>query len=116
MPSFTSPQSPTALSSGEKLAVLNNEALAADALTMAVALTAQPVLVTLAVYNNSGESVTLCASPDMTAADFLPVYDHEGAVITLATATVTMLEVASGLYYAVKAGAAIAGGTIWLAR
>jgi hypothetical protein len=117
MPAFTSPQSPTALSSGEKLAVLNAENLAENALTMAVALEPQPQLVALSIYNGSGETVALVASPTMTADDFFPV-TYDGTPVTAASDTVTTVEVASSLFYAVQNGAvgAITDGTIWLAR
>jgi hypothetical protein len=92
MPLFSAVQTPTELSSGDKLSVLNGENLALNALTMAVSLTPQPAPIDLAIYNNSGQSVSLVASPVGTAL------------------------VAPGLYYAVKAGAAITAGTIWLAR
>ena len=116
MPLFGAVQTTTALSSGEKLAVLNAENLANNALTMAVSLTPQPTPVTLAIYNASGQSVTLCASPDLTSGDFLPVYNEAGNVVTAANNTVATVIVAPGLSYAVKAGGAITAGTIWIAR
>lgn len=116
MPLLGAVQTPTSLSTGERVAVLNAENLALNGLTMAVSLTPQPTSITLALYNNSGQSVTLVASPDLTAANFLPVYDEAGVAVTAATATVATARVAPGLYYAVKAGGAIAAGTIYLAR
>ena len=116
MPAFGAVQTPTELSSGDKLAVLNAENLANAALTMAVSLTPQPTPVVLAIYNNSGQAVTLVSSPDFIAADYLPVTDTAGVAVALAAATVQMVEVAAGLQYAVKAGSAITAGTIWLAR
>jgi predicted RecA/RadA family phage recombinase len=115
MPAFGAVQTPTALSNGDSVAVLNAENLSSGALTMAVALTPQPTPVTLAIYNNSSQTVDLVASPDLTSGDYLPVYEGETA-ITVATATVGVFQVASGLYYAVKAAGAITAGTIWLAR
>jgi hypothetical protein len=116
MPTFGAVQTPTELSSGDKLAVLNAENLALNALTMAVSLTPQPTPVMLAIWNNSGETVSLVASPDLTSADFLPVYNEAGNEVTVATGEVGTALVAPGLYYAVKAGSAIAAGTIWMAR
>jgi hypothetical protein len=116
MPAFSAVQTPTELSSGDKLAVLNAENLALNALTMAVSLAPQPTPIVLAIYNNSGQAVTLVASPDLTAADYLPVTDTSGVAVAVAAASVVMAEVAPGLQYAVKAGAAITAGTIWLAR
>lgn len=116
MPAFGAVQSPTSLSSGEKVAVLNAENLANGALTMAVSLTPQPTPVVLAIHNNSGQSVSLVASPDLTEADFLPVYNEAGNAVTVAAGEVGMAQVAPGLFYAVKAGGAIVAGTIWLAR
>ena len=116
MPAFGAAQTPTELSSGDKLAVLNAENLALNALTMAVSLTPQPTPVVLAIYNNSGQAVTLVASPDFTATDYLPVTDTAGVAVALAAGTVREVEVAPGLQYAVKAGAAITAGTVWLAR
>ena len=115
MPLLGAVQTPTTLSSGERVAVLSAENLGNNALTMAVAFTAQPTPVTLAIYNDSSVTVDLVASPDLTSADFLPVYSGETA-ITVATDTVGVFAVASGLYYAIKAGGAITAGTIWLAR
>jgi hypothetical protein len=116
MPLFSAVQTPTELSSGDKLSVLNGENLALNALTMAVSLTPQPAPIDLAIYNNSGQSVSLVASPDLTSADFLPVYNEAGNEVTVVTGEVGTALVAPGLYYAVKAGAAITAGTIWLAR
>ena len=115
MPAFGAVQTPTSLSSGESVAVLNAENLGSGALTMAVSFTPQPTPVTLAIYNNSSQTVDLVASPDLTSGDYLPVYAGETA-ITVATDTVGIFQVATGLYYAIKAGGAITAGTIWLAR
>ena len=103
MPLFGAVQTPTALSNGESVAVLNAENLGSGALTMAVAFTPQPTPVSLAIYNNSSQTVDLVASPDLTSGDFLPVYAGETA-ITVATDTIGVFQVASGLYYAIKAG------------
>lgn len=116
MPLLGAVQTPTELSSGDKLAVLNAEDLANNGLTMAIALTPQPEPIDLAIYNKSGQSVSLVASPDLTSGDFLPVYNEAGNAVTVANSTVGTVKVASGLYYAVKAGGAIMAGTIWLAR
>jgi hypothetical protein len=116
MPLFSAVQTPTELSSGDKLSVLNGENLALNALTMAVSLTPQPAPIDLAIYNNSGQSVSLVASPDLISGDFLPVYNEAGNEVTVVTGEVGTALVAPGLYYAVKAGAAITAGTIWLAR
>ena len=116
MPLLGAVQTPTSLSAGDSLAVLNAENLSNGALTMAVSLTPQPTPVPLAVYNKSGQSVSLVASPDLTSGDFLPVYNEAGNAVTVANNTVAMVLVAHGLYYAVKAGGAITAGTIWLAR
>ena len=114
MPLFST--SPTTLSSGEKLAVLNAENLGSGALTQAVSLTPQPTSITLAIYNNSGQTVDLVASPDFTSANYLPVYNEAGVAVTAATDTVATAQVAAGLNYAIKAGGAITAGTVWLAR
>ena len=116
MPLLGAAQSPTALSSGERLAVLNAENLANAGISMAVALMPQPTPVVLAIYNNSGQSVSLVASPDLTSGDFLPVYNEAGNVVTVPNGQCWTAMVAPGLYYAVKAGGAITAGTIWLAR
>ena len=116
MPLFGAVQTPTTLSSGENLAVLNAENLSNNALTMAVYFTPQPTPITLAIYNKSGQSVSLVASPDNTAADFLPVYNEAGNAVAAANSTVATCIVSPALYYAVKAGGAITGGTVWLAR
>lgn len=115
MPAFGAVQTPIELSSGDKLAVLNAENLALNALTMAVSLMPQPTTVLLALYNNSDQVVTLVASPDLVAAHFLPV-SSVGTAISVAAGTVGEFLVSPGLYYAVEAGAAITTGTIWLAR
>ena len=116
MPLLGAVQTPTALSGGERVAVLNAENLGNAALTMAIALIPQPTQVVLAIYNNSGQSVSLVASPDLVAGDFLPVYNEAGNAVTAANGQVWTALVSTGLYYAVKAGGAITGGTIWLAR
>ena len=61
---------------------------------MAVAFEPQPQLVALSIYNGSGETVALVASPTMTAADFFPV-TYDGTPVTAASDTVTTVEVAS---------------------
>lgn len=117
MPAFGAPQTPTALSSGDKIAVLNDEDLAANALSMAVALTPQPTPVVLAIYNDTGETVSLVSSPDSTtAADFLNVANETLNVVAVAGGTVGTAIVAPGLFYAIKAASAITAGTVWLAR
>ena len=116
VPDFGAVQTPTALSSGEKLAVLNSENLANNTLSMAVQLHSQPSSpIVLAIYNKSGQTITLQASPDLVAADFAPV-SSGGTAISVADSTVGEFSVSSGLYYAVKAGADITAGTVWLAR
>lgn len=116
MPSFGAVQTPTALSSGEKVAVLNGENLAENALTMAISLTPITDGVWLAIYNKSGQTVNLVGSPDFTSADFLPVTDISGGAITAATDTITVCKVATALNYAIQAAGAITDGTVWLAR
>lgn len=116
MPLLAAVQTPTALSSGDRVAVLNAENLGNNALTMAVTLHPQPTPIVLAIYNNSSQSVSLVASPDLTSGDFLPVYNESGNAITVTSGQVWTAMVAPGLYYAVKAGGAITAGTIWLAR
>lgn len=116
MPAFVSTNTPTALSAGEAVAVLQKENLANAAFTMAVVLTPQPnAPIMLSLYNNSSQTVTLQASPDLVQADFLPVSSGAQA-ISVATGAVGTFEVSSGFYYSVKAGGAITAGTIWLAR
>ena len=115
MPLLGAVQTPTALAAGQKVAVLNAENLANGGFTMAVAFTPQPQPVTLAIYNASGQTVTLQASPDLTSGDFLPV-SVAGSAVSVANNTVAEFAVAPSLFYAVKAGAAITAGTIWLAR
>lgn len=116
MPAFGAAQTPTALSSGEKIAVLNGEDLAENALTMAISLTPVTDGVWLAIYNQSGETVNLVGSPDFTAANYLPVTDISGGAITAATDTITVCKVATALNYAIQAAAAITDGTVYLAR
>ena len=116
MPLLGAVQTPTELATGEKVAVLNNENLALNAISMAVSLTPQPTAVDLAIHNNTTQSVSLVASPDLTAADFLPAYNEAGNAVTVATLTVGTARVSPGLYYAIKAGGAIVAGTVWLAR
>ena len=118
MSAFGGAQSPTSLSSGEKLAVLNAENLANNALTMAVSLTPQPTSVDLAIVNNSSQTVTLLASADNKSdgTTYFPVFNEAGVAVTAATNTIATARVAPGLFYAVKAGGAIVAGTIWLAR
>jgi hypothetical protein len=115
MPLLGAVQTPTSLSNGESVAVLNAENLGNGALSMAVTFTPQPTSIMLAIYNNSGQVVDLVASPDLVNADFLPVSSGETA-ITVAAGAVGIFPVASGLYYAIKAGAAITAGTVWLSR
>lgn len=114
MPAFGAVQTPTTLSSGEKIAVLNAENLANNALTMAVALTPQPVLPVISIVNGSSQTVSLVASADNV--NYYPVTDDEGIVVSAPTGTVVAATVSSGLFYAVKAGGSITAGTIWLAR
>ena len=107
----------TALSTGDKLAVLNAENLASGGLTAPVVFTPQPTPVTLAIVNASSVTVSLVASADNKSdgSTYFPVYAGETA-ITVATDTVGVFSVAFGLFYAVKAGGSITAGTIWLAR
>jgi len=118
MPLFGAANTPSALSSGDKIAVLNNENLGSGALTMAVNLLAQPSPVVLAIVNGSSQTVSLVASADNKAdgSTYYPVTDAEGASVTAATDTVMTATVSPSLFYAVKAGGAITAGTIWLAR
>jgi hypothetical protein len=118
MPLFSAVQTPTELSSGDKLSVLNGENLALNALTMAVSLTPQPAPIDLAIVNGSSQTVSLVASADNKSdgSTYFPVYNEAGNAVTAATDTVATVRVAPGLYYAIKAGAAITAGTIWLAR
>lgn len=114
MPLLGAVQTPTALSSGDKIAVLNNENLGSGALTMAVALAPQPVHVVLSIVNGSSQTVSLVGAAD--GVNFYPVTDDEGTVVSATTGTVVASTISSGLFYAVKAGGAITAGTIWLAR
>lgn len=114
MPAFGAVQTPTALSSGDKIAVLNNENLGSGSLTMAVSLAPQPVHVVLSIVNGSSQTVSLVGSAD--GVNFYPVTDDEGTVVSATTGTVVASTISSGLFYAVKAGGAITAGTIWLAR
>jgi hypothetical protein len=114
MPAFGAVQTPTTLSSGEKIAVLNAENLANNALTMAIALTPQPLIAVLAIVNQSSQTVSLVGSAD--GVNFYPVTDDEGVAVTASTNTVVVATVSNGLFYAIKAGGAITAGTIWLAR
>ena len=110
--------SPTALSSGDQLAVLNAENLANNALTMAVNFAPQPVSIDLAIVNHSGQTVSLVASADNKSdgSTYFPVYNEAGNAVTAADGSVVMVRVSPGLYYAIKAGGAITAGTIYLAR
>lgn len=118
MPAFGAVQTPTTLASGEKLAVLNAENLGSGSLTMAVCLTPQPEPVDLAIVNNSGQALALVASADNKSdgSTYFPVYNEAGNAVSAANATVQMVRVAAGLFYALKAGGAITAGTAWLAR
>ena len=118
MPAFGAVQTPTTLSSGEKLAVLNAENLASGSATMAVATTPQPMPITLGILNNAGQSVTLQASADNKAdgSTYFPVYNEAGNEVTVAASTVGVAVVPGGLFYRLLAGGAITVGTIWLAR
>jgi hypothetical protein len=114
MPQFGAVLTPTTLSSGEKLAVLNKESLTSAALTMAVYLSPQPEPIDLAIVNGSSQTVSLVGSGD--GVNYYPVYNEAGTAVTAATDTVATAKVASGLSYAIMAGGSITGGTIWLAR
>jgi hypothetical protein len=115
MPALGAPQTPTALRSGDKIAVLNDENLAGAALTMAVAFTPQPMPVVLAIVNQTAEPVALVASADLV--HWYPVTDTAGTVVSAPSDTAVMAEVASGgLFYAITATGAITAGTVWLAR
>jgi hypothetical protein len=118
MPAFGAVQTPTALSSGENLPVLSAENLANGALTMAVALTPQPSPIDLAIVNGSSQTVSLVASADNKSdgSTYFPVYNEAGSAVTAATDTVATARVASGLFYAIKAGGAITAGSVWLSR
>ncbi len=118
MPAFGAVQTPTELAAGERVAVLNAENLALNALTMAVTLTPQPTPADLAIVNNSTQTVSLVASADNnpSGATYFPVYNESGTAVTAATNTVATARVAPGLFYAIKAGGAIVAGTVWLAR
>ena len=118
MPLFGAVQTPTTLSAGDRVAVLNVENLANNALTMAVTLTPQPTPVDLAIVNGSSQTVSLVASADNKSdgSTYFPVYNEAGNAVTAPANTVATARVASGLYYAIKAGGAITAGTIWLAR
>lgn len=114
MPLLGAVQTPTALSSGDKIAVLNNENLGSGALTMAVSLAPQPMPTVLSIVNGSSQTVSLVGSAD--GVSFYPVTDDEGTPVSATTGTVVAAAISSGLFYAVKAGGSITAGTIWLAR
>lgn len=114
MPLLGAVQTPTALSSGDKIAVLNNENLGSGALTMAVSLAPQPMPTVLSIVNGSSQTVSLVGSAD--GVNFYPVTDDEGTAVSATTGTVVAATISSGLFYAVKAGGSITAGTIWLAR
>lgn len=118
MPLLGAVQTPTALASGEKIAVLNAENLSNGALTMAVVFDPQPIKVALAIVNHSGQSVSLVASYDNKSdgSTYFPVYNEADAAITVPDGQIWTAEVASSLFYAIKAGGAITAGTVWLAR
>ena len=116
MPAFGAAQTPTSLTNGDRVAVLNAESLANGALTMAINVIPEPTNIMLAIHNNSGQSVSLVASPDLVAGNFLPVYNEAGNAVMVANGQVSMFFAASGLNYALKAGAAITAGTIWVTR
>lgn len=118
MPAFGAVQTPTALASGEKIALLSAEDLANNALSMAVSFSPQPAGVRIAIVNHSGQSVSLVASYDNKSdgSTYFPVYSPAGTAATVPDGQAWVLEVASGLFYAIKAGGAITAGTVWLAR
>ena len=117
MPLFGAVQAPTELSSGDKLRILNAEDMAANDLTMAVALTPQPINATLGIYNATTSVLTLLASPDLVKAHFLPIYDGIAQYeIQAGAGQVLTAQFHSGLYYALRAESALAAGTVWLAR
>ena len=116
MPVFGAAQTPTSLTNGQSQQVLNAENLANGALTMAVNVVPEPTNIMLALYNNRGQSISLVASPDLVAANFLPIYNEAGNAVTVANGQVATLFAPSGLNYALKAGGAIVAGTIWISR
>jgi hypothetical protein len=117
MPLLGAVQTPTCLSSGDKLRVLNAEDMAQGDLTMAVTLSPQPLNSTLGIYNNTTSVLNLMASPDLVADHFLPIYDGVvGAGISVAPGNILSAQFHSGLYYALQAASALTAGTIWLAR
>ena len=117
MPIFGAVQTPTTLSSGDKLQVINSaDTIASGSLSMAVSLEPQPTQITMGIYNNSGQSISLVASPDFVSGDYLPVYNTAGTAVTVPNGQVWLLAISPGLQYAVKAGAQITSGSVWLTR
>ena len=117
MPAFGAVQTPTTLSSGDKLAVLNVENLGAGGLTMVFALAPQPAPPYLDIYNNTTSVINLMASPDLVLAHFLPVFDGiAGVQIQAQPGNVLTAQPHGGLYYALQAVSAVTAGTIWVDR
>jgi hypothetical protein len=118
MPQFGAVQTPTTLSSGEKLAVLNGENLANNAATMSVCFTPDPGggAINLTVINSTAQSLTLQTSPDNVT--FTEVMNEftQAAVAQAAYASVFNVSPAGYYRLANLSGSAITAGTAWLAR
>lgn len=104
-----------ALSSGDNLqCLLATETSGTGGALKGFALTPQPTPIELAIWNNSGQTLVLQASPDNVT--WLPVTD-DGTAISVASGICEQYTVASGMNYRLANAVAItAGGTVWVSR
>lgn len=118
MPLFGAVQTPTALSSGEKIALLLAENLADSAATMSFALTPQPAggPIALTIDNPTAESLTLQTSPDNV--NWTAVMNEFTQPAVAQSGFASVFNVSPSGYYRLAnlSGNAIAAGTVWLAR
>ena len=116
MPLLVSFQSPTGLSAGERVAVLNAEGIVAGGITMAVSFKPEPQDVLLCIYNNTSSTMQLVASPNLVAANFLPVYGIANTLVLALAGSCYTTEIGPSLYYALQATTTVVTGTAYLAR
>ena len=110
-------QTPTTLSSGEKIKILNAEDLASNASTMSFTLHPQPVTCSIiTVYNPTAQDLTLEWSPDNV--NFLPMLDESTTPVLAQKSFATVFNLSGAGYHKLTnlSGSGITAGTVWVAR